>query len=82
MCVWGAQFLPNTSHVLRKRQCNTRDCHQADPAHCYKFHILQQIFSTYYLTILFFGTGEDDEWPGLIPGFTVPAESHFSAVLA
>jgi hypothetical protein len=31
--------------------------HQADPAHCYKFHIYRQIHSTQYFTILFWDWG-------------------------
>jgi hypothetical protein len=31
--------------------------HQADPVHCYKFHILQQICSIQYYTILFWHWG-------------------------
>jgi hypothetical protein len=44
--------------------------HQADPVHCYKFHILQQICSPQYFTILF-GTLEDDKKPGSIWGDTI-----------
>jgi hypothetical protein len=43
--------------------------HQADLAHYYKFHILQQILSTQILQY-YFGTGEDNEQPGSIPGDT------------
>jgi hypothetical protein len=47
----GAQFLPNASHMIRKQMVNVTlmTGHQANLAHCYKFHILQQIFSKQYL---------------------------------
>jgi hypothetical protein len=57
----GAQFSPNTSHVIRKRMVNATlvTGHQADPVHCYKFNILHMnavpIFYNNY-----FGSGEDD----------------------
>ncbi len=35
--------------------------HQADPAHCNKFHILQQICSTQYFTILFWDWGRQQK---------------------
>jgi hypothetical protein len=49
------QFSPNTSHELWKRTVNATLAmgYQADLAHYYKFHILQQICSTQYFTILF-----------------------------
>ncbi len=58
----GVRFWPNTSPVLRKWKVNATLImgHQADLAHCNKFHILQRIFSTQYL-YCYFGTGEDDE---------------------
>jgi hypothetical protein len=42
-CGGVAWFSPNTSHVIRKRTVDPALAmgHQADPAHCYKFHILQ-----------------------------------------
>ncbi len=51
----GTQFSPNTSHELWKRTVNATLAmgYQADLAHYYKFHILQQICSTQYFTILF-----------------------------
>ncbi len=41
--MWGARFSPNTSLVTWKWMVNATLTmgHQADPAHCYKFHILQ-----------------------------------------
>ncbi len=70
----GAQFSPNTSHVIQKRTVNATCAmgHQANSAHCYKFIILQQICSTQYLTLqYYFGTGEEDEYPGSIPDDTI-----------
>ncbi len=39
----GTRFSPNTSHLIRKRTVNATLAmgHQADPAHCYKYLILQ-----------------------------------------
>jgi hypothetical protein len=45
--------------------------HQADPVHCYKFHILQQICITNYILNYYLGSGEDDKKPGLIPSNTI-----------
>jgi hypothetical protein len=56
----GAQFSPNTSHMIWKRMVNTTLAmgHQAYPVHCYyKFHILQLNCSTQYFTILFWDWG-------------------------
>ncbi len=45
--------------------------HQADPAHCYNFHILQtnSQYTIFYNNIL--GAGEDDKKPGSILGDTI-----------
>ncbi len=62
LCVGGDQFSPNTSHVMLKWTVNSKLAmgHQADPVHCYKFHILQQTCTAQYFTLLF-RTGEDEE---------------------
>jgi hypothetical protein len=74
LCAGGAQFSPHTSHVIRKQTVNATfaTSHQADPAHCYKFHILQWICSTQYFTILFSDWGRRRK-PGSVPGDTVTA---------
>jgi hypothetical protein len=63
VCAGGAQFSPNTNHVILKQMVNARLAmgHQDDLAHCYKFHILQRNCSTPHFTIYFWGTWEDDE---------------------
>ncbi len=55
----GSQFSSNTSHMIRKQTVNATLAmgHQADPAHRYKFHILQRACSTQYFTILFWDWG-------------------------
>jgi hypothetical protein len=42
--------------------------HQANPVHCYKFSVR---FAVHNILKYYFGTGEDDKKPGLIPGDTV-----------
>ncbi len=53
--------------ILTQHQSNDRKLavnatlavgHQAHPARCYKFHILQQVCSTQYYTIIIFGPGK------------------------
>jgi hypothetical protein len=74
LCAGGAQFSPHTSHMIRKRTVNATlaTSHQADPAHCYKFHILQRICSTQYFTIFFLDWGRRQK-PGSVPGDIVTA---------
>jgi hypothetical protein len=44
--------------------------HQANPVHCYKFY---GRFTVHNILQYYFGTGEDDIKPGLIPGNTNPS---------
>jgi hypothetical protein len=65
----GLGFSPNTSHMIWKWRVNTTFAisHQADPARCYKFHILQTNlqYTIFYNIILWLGktTNRQDQFP-------------------
>jgi hypothetical protein len=62
----GAQFSPNTSHVIGNEWSMRHSWWVIRLTWRTKFHILQQICSTQYFTILFWDWGQ----PGSIPGDT------------
>ncbi len=69
MCVGGAQLSLNTSHVIQKWTFNATlmKGHQAGPAHYSTINfIFYSEVAVHNILLYYFGTGDDNNWPGLI----------------